>query len=65
MPLAEAKILRDRIDRYFAVTCRPMAMNFPIRINNQTYWESKSDLLAILEVSGYTVVKEMGKDETK
>ena len=65
MPLAEAKILKDRKNRHFAVTCRPMAINFPIRINNQTYWESKSDLLAILEVAGYTVVKEMGEDETK
>jgi len=48
-----AKILIDRCGRYFAMTCRPLAINFPIRINNQTYWNTKAELRAILEITGY------------
>ena len=51
----EAKILKDRNGRFFAMTCRPLAVNFPIRINNQTYWWNKSKLMALLAYIGYTI----------
>ena len=56
----KVKINKDMQGRYFAITTRPLAINFPVRINSQTYWKDKYELKALLEYLGYTIAKECG-----
>lgn len=51
-------IRQDRGGLYLAITKRPLAINFPVRINKRTYFYDRNILEGMLRRLGYKIIEE-------